>query len=88
MAKTQYPSVLDDIFNGFSVPSHYDFVEGDLDELVLCPVRAVRLYLKRTKQFRPGCNHLFISTDWNKVVVSTGQNKVVVSKNTFLLLGF
>ena len=65
-AKTQKPSVPDDRFYKFLLPSLLDFIEDDLDELMLCLVRAVRLYLERTKQYRPLCKLLFIPTGWNK----------------------
>ena len=77
VAKTQNSSVPDDRFDRLSVPSLQDFIDNDLDEMALCPVRAVQLHLKRTQQFHPVCKCLFIST---------GQYKKEVSKNT--LSGF
>ena len=41
VAKTQNPSVPNDTFNGFSVPSFWDFAADNPEELVLCSVRAV-----------------------------------------------
>ena len=73
VAKTQNPSVYDPRFEEFEVPSLRDFTGDDPDEMLLCPVRAVRQYLKRTRQLRPACNRLFIAT---------GRNKKEVSKNT------
>ena len=42
----------------------------DPDEMGQCLVRAVQLYLKRTKQYQPDCKCLVISTGWNKKKVS------------------
>ena len=50
VAKTQNPSVLDSRFEEFSVPSLDDFVGGDRDELLLCPIRALRKYLSQMEQ--------------------------------------
>ena len=73
VAKTQNPSVPDTRFESFSIPSLGDFVGFDADELLLCPVRALRHYLKRTQRLRPGLRRLF---------TSTGREKKEVSKNT------
>lgn len=54
-------------------PFSGDFVGDDPKKLLLCPVRALRSYLKRTQHLRPDCRRLF---------VSTGRNKKDVSKNT------
>ena len=66
-------SVVDARFEKMTIPSLYNCVDSDKDERLLCPVRAVRYYLERTKQFRPSCKHLFIST---------GQEKKGISRNT------
>ncbi|XP_068212671.1 uncharacterized protein [Palaemon carinicauda] len=71
VAKTQNPSVLDPKFEGFSIPAIPRSVNQD--DLKLCPVRAIRKYLKRTANLRPGIKNLF---------VSTGPSKKQVSKNT------
>ena len=55
------------------MPSLLDFVDDDPDELILYLFWAVWMYLKRSRQFRPGCRHLFIST---------GRTKKEVSMNT------
>ena len=49
VAKTQNSSVPDTRFEGFTIPSLKDFTDGDPDEMVLCPVRAVCAYLQRTE---------------------------------------
>ena len=73
VAKTQDPSVFDARFESFTVPSLRDFTDGDQDEMLLCPVRAVREYLRRTRNFRPELPRLFLST---------GLHRKMVSKNT------
>ena len=74
VAKTQNPSVPDHRFDGFTIPSLRDFTGDDPREMVLCPVRALRLYLKRTKPLR--------STEQGRLFLSTGRVKKEVSKNT------
>ena len=74
VAKTQNPSVPDTRFEGFTIPSLKDFTDGDPDEMVLCPVRAVRAYLRRTEPLR--------SKDQGRLFISTGRTKKEVSKNT------
>ena len=74
VAKTQNPSVPDHRFDGFTIPSLKDFSGDDPQEMVLCPVRAVRLYLKRTQPLR--------SSDHGRLFLATGRNKKEVSKNT------
>ena len=71
VAKTQDPSHYDPRFEGFTIPSlprESTARNGGL----LCPVRAVRLYLRRTAVYRPQCNRLFVSTGLNKKEVSKG----------------
>ena len=65
IAKNQDPTKADPRFWSFSVPSLYDFVGGEEEEMVLCPVRAIRTYLKRTKHLRPEFKRLFVSTKDN-----------------------
>ena len=40
------------------------------DELLLCPIRALRKYLSRMEQYHPGIECLFISAGWRKKRVS------------------
>ena len=70
MAKTQNLSVPDSRFEEFSVPSLDDFVGDDRDELLMCPIRALRRYLSRMEQYRPGIEGLFISTGRREMRVS------------------
>ena len=70
VAKTQNPSVPDSHFEEFSVPVLDDFVGDDRDGLLLCPSRALRKYLSRTEQYRPGIEYLFISMGGRKKRVS------------------
>ena len=73
VAKTQDPSVFDPRFESFTIPSLRDFTDGDQDEMLLCPVRAVREYLRRTRECRPQLPRLFLST---------GSRRKMVSRNT------
>jgi len=45
----------------------YDRVSGDLPDRTLCPIRALRLYLKTVSSFRRDRNRLFISYMKNKL---------------------
>ena len=45
----------------FLVKSLSDFAAGLEEELLLCPVRALRIYLRRTDSFSPFLRHLFVS---------------------------
>lgn len=74
VAKTQNPSVPDHRFDGFSIPSLKDFTGDDPEEMCLCPVRAMRLYLKRTRPLR--------SKEQGRLFLATGRSKKEVSKNT------
>ncbi|XP_064103326.1 uncharacterized protein LOC135213276 [Macrobrachium nipponense] len=73
VAKTQDPSKPDEMFSSFTIPSLGDFTGFDKEELILCPVRAMKAYLKRTRQFRPAIKWLF---------VATGKHPKEVAKNT------
>ena len=44
-----------------SIPSLGDLLDGDIDELVVCPIRAFRKYLSRMEQYHHGIYNLFIS---------------------------
>ena len=73
VAKTQNPSVPVSSFEEFSVLSLDDFIGGDRDKLLLCPIIALPKYLTRTEQYRLGIEGLF---------VLTGRCKNWVSRNT------
>ena len=45
----------------FLVKSLADFAAGLDTDLLLCPVRALRLYLLRARSLSPGCHRLFVS---------------------------
>ena len=45
----------------FLVKSLADFAAGLDDHLLLCPVRALRFYLRRTRSLSPLCHRLFVS---------------------------
>ena len=60
MAKTQNPYIPDSHFE--------DFIGGDQDELLLCPIRARHKYLTQTEQYWPGIEGLLISTGRHSVI--------------------
>ena len=47
-----------------------DFVGGDRDELLLCPIRTLRKYLSQIEQYCPSIEGLFISMGRHKKKVS------------------
>ena len=59
VAKTQLPGQvsLDEI----TIPALTEFVGEQEEESLLCPVRAVREYLRRTRDCRPSCSRLFVT---------------------------
>ena len=59
VAKTE--SLSNPIPRSFLVRSLSDFTAGLQEELLLCPVRALRIYLDRSASFSPLPRHLFIS---------------------------
>ena len=67
VVKTQNPSVHD---SQFKEPSLANFKYEDRDEMLLCPVRALKGYFSRMEQFRPECSALFILTTKRKKFVS------------------
>ena len=42
--------------------SLHDFDDGNRDEMLFCPIRALWRYLSRTEQYRPDCKNLFVLT--------------------------
>ena len=72
VAKTQDPSSLAPRFEGFSVPALTN-ARKNRNGRLLCPVRAVKVYLDRTAPHRPRCERLF---------VTTGRSKKEISKTT------
>lgn len=71
IAKTQNTSVHDERFVSFSIPSLGDFVDNDPDKMLLCPVRVLCAYLKRTRDLRPG--HRSFDTFSLSLVVAAQQ---------------
>ena len=70
VAKTQDPSSLAPRFEGFSVlalPNARKNRNGRL----LCPVRAVKVYLDRTASHRPRCERLFVTAGHSKEIAKT-----------------
>ena len=65
VAKTQDPSSLAPRFEGFTVPALPNERKNRNGRL-LCPVRAVRVYLDRTASHRPRCERLFVTAGRSK----------------------
>ena len=59
LAKTQRPG--DESLDVFSIPALSDFVGDQEVDVLLCPVRAVREYLRRTRDCRPSCSRLLVT---------------------------
>ena len=72
VAKTQDPSSLAPRFEGFSVPA-LPIARKNRNGRLLCPVRAVKVYLDRTASYRPRCERLF---------VTAGRSKKEIAKTT------
>ena len=72
VAKTQDPSSLAPRFEGFSVPALPN-ARKNRNGRLLCPVRAVKVYLDRTAPHRPRCERLF---------VTAGRSKKEIAKTT------
>ena len=72
VAKTQDPSSLAHWFEGFTVPALTN-ARKNRNGRLLCPVRAVKVYLDRTASHRPRCERLF---------VTAGRSKKEISKTT------
>ena len=68
--KTQNPLVPDDHFVEFSIPLLDDFVDGDRDELLQCPIGALRIYLVGMEQYHPDISGYFVSMSLRKERVS------------------
>ena len=72
VAKTQDPSSLAPRFEDFTVPALTN-ARKNRNGRLLCPVRAVKVYLDRTAPHRPRCERLF---------VTAGRSKKEISKTT------
>ena len=72
VAKTQDPSSRDPRFDSFAIPA-LPKASDDPNGRLLCPVRAVKLYLCRTAPHHPACERLFLTT---------GPNPKEIAKNT------
>ena len=72
VAKTRDPSSLAPRFEGFSVPALPN-ARNNRNGRLLCPVRAVRVYLDRTAPHRPRCERFF---------VTAGRSKKEIAKTT------
>ena len=76
VAKTQDPSSQDPRFDSFTIPALPKASDNPNGRL-LCPVRAVKLYLRRTAPHRPTYERLFLTT---------GSNPKEIAKNTIFWL--
>ena len=65
VAKTQDPSSLAPRFEGFSVPALPN-ARKNRNGRLLCPVRAVKVYLDCTASHRPRCERLFVTAGRSK----------------------
>ena len=72
VAKTQDPSSLAPRFEGFTVPALPN-ARKNRNGRLLCPVRAVKVYLDRTAPHCPRCERLF---------VTAGRSKKEIAKTT------
>ncbi|MPC54343.1 hypothetical protein E2C01_048253 [Portunus trituberculatus] len=59
LAKTQCPG--QHSFNEFTIPALLDFAGEDEVDHLLCPVRAVHEYLRRTRDCRLACSRLLVT---------------------------
>jgi hypothetical protein len=55
----------DKVFQPIFVPSIFDLVDADEDEMLSCPVRALRMYRQRTQSIRHSRRRLFLSVKEN-----------------------
>ena len=69
VAKTQDPSSLAPRFEGFTVPALTN-ARKNRNGRLLCPVRAVKVYLDRTAPHRPRCERLFVTAGRSKKEIS------------------
>ena len=60
VTKSQKPSIHDPGLKEFSVLSLDDFVGGERDKLLFCPVRTLRKYLLCTGLYHPEVSNLFV----------------------------
>ena len=74
VAKTQLPGRSETSYGPITVPALSQILGPGDEEKALCPVRALKEYLKRTQDTRSTCHHLFISTNT--------RNPRSISKNT------
>ena len=73
IAKTQVPGKSTDLYTSFSIPALRQIVGPEDQDILLCPVRSLKEYLKRTSDSRPKHPRLFISSQ---------RKRKDISKNT------
>ena len=69
VAKTEIPALVKHQLRIFNVPA-LSQLSGDREDLLLCPVRALRVYLEATRDRRKGGNRLFLPVLGDKLMVS------------------
>ena len=72
VAKTQGPSSLAPRFEGFSVPALTN-ARNNRNGRLLCPVRAVRVYLDRTAPRRLRCERFFVTAGRSKKEIAKSR---------------
>ena len=75
IAKTQVPGDPSTAYGPITIPALTNSLGEDETDNLLCPLRALKIYLKKTAAARPACNRLFVSS------VATFKHKAI-SKNT------
>ncbi|MPC46858.1 hypothetical protein E2C01_040588 [Portunus trituberculatus] len=67
LAKTQLPG---DVYqSNFTIPALTEYVGDSEGDRLLCPVRAVKEYLRRTRYCHPRCSRLFVMVTEPQCVV-------------------
>ena len=66
VAKTQIPGRPETSYGPIVLPALSQILDRQDDDMVLCPIRSLREYLRRTESSRPTCPRLFISTNTKK----------------------
>ena len=80
VAKTQDPSSLAPRFEGFTVPALPN-ARKNRNGRLLCPVRAVKVYLDRTASHRPRCERLFVTAGRSKKEISEDHGLLLAPEN-------
>ncbi len=85
LAKTQDPADPSTGLSSLTIPALANEVASDLPDRLLCPVRAIRYYIKRTEPLRGNRSRLFLpimagnTKDISKVTISNWVKEVIKS---------